>query len=165
MAVKMMKEAVKNFLGLAAAIAVCQLAGTLGSIFTFPAIPTWYAALNKPFFTPPNWLFGPAWGLWYTLMGISLFLVWKKRKEKGAAAALYIFALQLFLNFLWSFIFFGLKMVLLAQIEIVLLLAAITWNIYAFGKISRAAAWLLVPYLIWVAFASTLNLGVLLLNP
>ena len=95
---------------LVAAILVCEFVGLLGSIFTIPAITTWYAALQKPSFSPPNWLFGPVWTLLYALMGVSAYLVWEKGiKKKGVKPALKLFSLQLILNFMWSILFFGLR--------------------------------------------------------
>jgi len=146
-------------------IAICLAVGFIGSIATMPNLPSWYAALNKPAFTPPNWLFGPAWTTLYVLMGMAAALVWNKGWEKRAVkAAIYIFALQLALNFAWSFIFFGQHWILAALIEIIILWLAIIWCIIAFGRVSRLAGWLLAPYILWVSFASVLNLSIWLLN-
>lgn len=151
---------------LVSAIALCEFVGVLGSFFTFPAIGTWYANLAKPFFTPPNWVFGPIWILLYALMGIALFLVWRKKPEKSLSRkADGIFALQLLLNAAWSILFFGLHLLLVSFIEIVLLWLSILATILVFRKISTTAAWLLVPYLAWVSVAAALNLAVWLLNP
>lgn len=145
------------------AIAFCQFAGLVGSVFTFQAIPTWYATLNKPFFSPPNWIFGPVWTILYTLMGISLYLVWtSKSKLKGEA--LKIFYAQLVLNSLWSIMFFGLKAPTLALLEILILWIFIAVSIVRFYKIHKTSAYLLLPYLLWVSFASVLNLAIVLLN-
>ncbi|MDW8114658.1 MAG: TspO/MBR family protein, partial [candidate division WOR-3 bacterium] len=115
-----------KILKLLISILICQGAGILGSIFTTPSIPTWYRQLIKPPFTPPNWLFAPAWTLLFLLMGISLYLVWEKGlKDKEVKKALLIFLIQLVLNILWSFIFFTLKSLLFAFIEIVILWIAI----------------------------------------
>jgi tryptophan-rich sensory protein len=155
----------KNFLGLLTAIIVCFAAGAFGSIFTAPNIPFWYASLAKPAFNPPNWIFGPVWTLLYSLMGIALYMVWNKGMEKPEVKfALRVFFVQLVLNALWSYFFFGLHWLLFAYIELVVLWIFILWNIIAFTKISKPAAWLLVPYLCWVSFASFLNLGVWWLN-
>jgi benzodiazapine receptor len=155
----------RDFAKLLAAILLCQAAGFVGSLFTFASIPTWYASLNKPWFNPPNWLFGPAWITLYTLMGISLFIVWRKGLNESTRLPLIVFGLQLFLNALWSILFFGLQMPLLAFIEIIALWAAIAFTIYKFYPISRKAAWLLVPYLAWVSFAALLNYSIWALNP
>lgn len=154
-----------DWLKLVAAILVCELVGIIGGIFTLSAIPTWYAELNKPPFSPPNWLFAPAWAVLYALMGIAVFLVWKKgfqKKEVRFAAG--VFAVQLVLNFLWSFIFFGMKNIGLALMEIVLLWLAIGWTIWEFKKVSQKAAWLMLPYWTWVSFAVILNLALWRLN-
>lgn len=154
-----------NILKLIGCIVLCQLAGLIGSIFTFEAIPTWYAALIKPPFNPPNWVFGPVWTVLYTLMGISLFLVWKKG-DKGfnIKNAVIIFIIQLLLNAVWSAIFFGAKSVLSAFILISLLWIAILLTMIQFNKVSKPAAYLLLPYLLWVSFASYLNLSIYILN-
>lgn len=139
------------------------LAGFIGSYFTFPSIGTWYVALNKPLFNPPNFIFGPVWTLLYILMGISLYLVLTKKGKKEKA--LKLFAFQLILNVLWSLIFFGLHSPTLALFEIVILWIAIFATIKAFLPISKNAAYLLYPYIVWVSFAMILNLSIVLLNP
>jgi translocator protein len=143
-------------------IGVSLLAGGLGSISTFSAIPTWYQTLNKPFFSPPNFVFGPVWTTLYILMGIALYLILINKKR--TKAALFVFFLQLFLNILWSFIFFGFKQPLLAFIEIIFLWLAILSTLLHFYFINKKAGYLLIPYLLWVSFASMLNLSVALLN-
>lgn len=154
-----------RFLKLVLAIFVCQLAGILGSVFTFSAITDWYAYLNKPFFSPPNWIFGPVWTILYTFMGISIFIIWDKGlREPGRLAAAKLFGGQLVLNFFWTIIFFGFKSPLLAFIEILFLWYLIFLTIKAFYKLSRPAAYLLIPYLAWVSFASILNLTIIILN-
>jgi len=118
------------------AILICQLAGAIGSAFTFSSIPTWYASLQKPFFNPPSWLFGPAWLLLYTLMGISLYLIWDKGlKNKNVKLAVKIFGIQLILNALWTILFFGLRSPFYAFIEIILLWVSIVLTIFYFLKI------------------------------
>jgi translocator protein len=146
-------------------IAICEGVGILGSIFTISAILTWYAHLNKPFFSPPNWIFGPVWTTLYCLMGVSLFLVLEKKLKKQKNILLVIFSAQLLLNFLWSVIFFKLHLPLLAFIEIILLWILILMLIINFWKFSKPAAYLLMPYLAWVSFASILNLSIVILNP
>ena len=140
-------------------ILLCQAAGTIGSIFTFSAIPNWYAYLNKPFFNPPNWIFGPVWTTLYTLMGISVYLVWKKRKGIP-----FWFWVQLVLNALWSILFFGLQNPILAFVGVIFLWLSIFLTITSFYRIHKTAAYLLVPYLLWVTFASLLNASIALLN-
>lgn len=138
------------------------LVGFLGSYFTISSIPTWYATLNKPFFSPPNFLFAPVWTALYILMGISLYLVLISKKNKDLAVK--VFLIQLFLNFLWSFIFFGLQNPLIAFLEIVALWVSILFTIKFFYPISKTSAYLLIPYILWVSFALILNLAIVLLN-
>lgn len=155
----------KKIIGPLIAIAVCLGAGFIGSIFTMPSIPTWYAALNKPFFNPPNWLFGPAWTLLYILMGIAAYLIWEKGWEnKEVKLSLLHFAVQLGFNVAWSIVFFNYHSPWGAFIVIVILWLLILETILRFAKLSKAAAWLLLPYILWVSFASVLNLAVAILN-
>jgi len=150
---------------LIASIIACQLAGVIGSVFTTPAIPTWYAALAKPPFTPPSWLFAPAWITLYLLMGISASIVWRVGlDQKRVRTALILFLVQLVLNALWSVAFFGLQSPLSGIIVIVLLWAAILLTILKFFRISTPAGALLVPYIAWVTFAATLNAYIYVLN-
>ena len=131
------------------AIIVSELAGVIGSVFTISSIPTWYATLQKPILSPPNWIFGPVWTTLYFLMGAAAFLVWRHGLErKEVKTALTIFIGQLILNALWSIIFFGLHNPFWAFVEIILLWLAILWTIIAFYKISRPAAYLLLPYIL-----------------
>lgn len=154
-----------NFSKLVIAIGVSELAGVIGAFFTTPAISGWYATLAKPEPAPPNWIFGPVWTTLYALMGVTAFLIWKEGLERrGVKVALGIFIGQLVLNTLWSIIFFGLQSPGGAFIEIILLWLAILATIIAFHKISRPAAWLLVPYILWVSFAAYLNYSIWMLN-
>lgn len=156
---------IRSIMKLVAALILCQLAGFMGSLATTPSIPTWYQSLVKPSFTPPNWIFAPVWTTLYVLMGISLFLVWNKGLEKpGVQLALLFFFLQLALNILWSFLFFGLHSPLFAFIEIVFLWLAILVTILIFLPISKGAGYLLIPYLLWVSFAAVLNFSLWRLN-
>ena len=152
----------RNYLELALAILLCNLAGFIGSVFTMPSIPTWYAALVKPAFNPPNWIFGPVWTLLYILMGIALYLVWQKRA--GARAAIWLFLVHLVINALWSVVFFGWHEILWAFVVIILLWLMIVALIWMFYKVNKTAAYLLVPYLLWVSFASLLNYALWSLN-
>ena len=154
-----------NVLKLLASIVLCQLAGLIGSFATVPSIPTWYESLKKPSFSPPNWIFGPVWTGLYTLMGISLFMVWQRRADHSQSKmALILFFLQLILNTLWSVAFFGLRSPLLGLIDIVLLWIAILLTMISFFGISKAAALLLLPYILWVSFAVLLNFSLWILN-
>lgn len=140
------------------AVILCEGVGVIGSFFTTPSIGSWYATLAKPSFNPPNWIFGPVWTLLFFLMGVSLFLIWSSGKP--IKTAILIFFQQLALNVLWSAIFFGLHNPLLAFVEIIVLWVAILLTIFYFAKISKIAAWLLVPYILWVSFAAFLNFSI-----
>ncbi|MEK6969392.1 MAG: TspO/MBR family protein [Nanoarchaeota archaeon] len=154
-----------NYWKLAISIVVCQLAGFIGSFFTVSSVSTWYLTLNKPFFNPPSWLFGPVWISLYFLMGISLYLIWKKGiKNKQSKTAVSLFGVQLILNSLWSILFFGLRSPLFAFIEIITLWIAIILTIKYFYKISKVASYLLIPYMLWVSFAAILNFFIFYLN-
>ena len=156
---------VKDILGLLLAIVFCQLAGIVGGLFTASSVDTWYATLIKPSFNPPNWLFSPVWITLYGMMGIALFLVYKKGLDtEGVKVALVLFFAQLIGNALWSVLFFGLKLPLVAFLEIVVLWVLILSTMISFFKISRLAGLLLLPYLLWVSFASVLNFFLWSLN-
>ncbi|MEI6633405.1 MAG: TspO/MBR family protein [Chlamydiota bacterium] len=151
---------------LAASLAACQAAGLIGALFTRPAIPGWYASLAKPRFTPPPWLFAPAWIALYLMMGVSLFLVWRRgESEPGRRDALSVFFLQLALNALWSPAFFGLRSTGAGMAVIAGLWVAIAVTLNRFRKVSSTAAWLLLPYFAWVSFAAALNYSLWTLNP
>jgi len=146
-------------------LAICQVAGFIGSLFTTPSIPFWYATIKKPLFTPPNWVFAPVWISLFVLMGLSLYLVWNAGvRRKDVQMALTVFGIQLVCNILWSALFFGLHSPMYAFIEIVLLWIFILLTILRFYPISRTAAYLLVPYICWVSFAGFLNGSIALLN-
>ena len=145
-------------------VLICEGVGLLGSVFTIPAISTWYADLVKPAFNPPSFLFAPVWTTLYFLMGTSLFLVLQKKLKKQKNFLVILFFAQLFLNFLWSVLFFGMHLPLLALIEIRLLWISIALLIIDFWKFSKLAAILLMPYIAWVSFAAFLNLSIVLLN-
>lgn len=161
---------INNLFKLIVAIGVCEMAGIVGSFFTVSAIPEWYTGLAKSSLNPPGWVFGPVWTTLYALMGIAAFLVWSsyskamEDKKKQIKIALGVFGIQLFLNALWSIIFFGLHSPGGAFIEIIFLWLAILATIIAFAKISKPAAWLLVPYILWVSFAIYLNYSIVTLN-
>lgn len=151
----------KKILLLVAVILICQSAGIIGSLFTAQEIPTWYNSLQKPTFTPPGWLFGPVWITLYTLMGISLYLIWNSKKAKTTRN---IFLIHLIFNASWSIIFFGLHQIFLALLNIILIWLIIILLIHLFNKINKKAAYLLIPYFLWVTFAGILNLSLFLLN-
>ncbi len=143
----------------------CELVGIAGTPFTINTIPTWYASLNKPIFSPPNWIFGPVWTILYFMMGVSLYLVlkkgWQKKEIKHAVA---FFLIQLALNFIWTPIFFGLRSPLWGLVTIVTLWTYIALTMKNFYPISKTAFYLLIPYLLWVSFATALNASILFLN-
>ncbi len=155
---------IKDILKLVISIVLCQLAGFLGSLFTTQAIPTWYKTLNKPFFTPPNWIFSPVWISLFILMGISLFMVWRRQDHLQVKTAFIFFFAQLILNIFWSAVFFGLQSPLLGLMDIVLLWIAILLTIQHFLRVSRMAGLLLLPYILWVSFAAVLNFSLWTLN-
>ncbi|MBW2980789.1 tryptophan-rich sensory protein [Candidatus Woesearchaeota archaeon] len=137
------------------------LASAIGGFFTANSVSTWYVSLNKPSFNPPNWVFGPVWTILYLMMGISLYLVWIKKADKKAFIA---FGVQMFLNALWSVLFFGMQMPFYALIEIVFLWVAILTTIFYFYRINKTSAYLLIPYILWVSFAAVLNFFLHVLN-
>ena len=155
---------IKDILKLVISMVLCQLAGFLGSLFTILAIPTWYKTLKTPFFTPPNWIFSPVWISLFILMGISLFMVWRRQDHPRFKTALIFFFVQLILNVLWSAAFFGLRSPLLGFVDIVLLWVAILLTIQNCFRISRVAGLLLLPYITWVSFAVALTFSLWILN-
>jgi len=157
---------VSNFFKFLITVIGCELVGIISTPFTLAAIPTWYNILTKPPFSPPNWIFGPVWTALYFLIGISAFLIWKKGlKKKHVKEALYYFIAQLVFNFMWSILFFGLKSPIIGLIDILVLWVLILITMIKFYKISKPASYLLVPYILWVSFATLLNLFIVILNP
>jgi benzodiazapine receptor len=154
-----------DIIKLVVSIVACEGAGGIGAIFTTRAIPTWYAGLKKPTFTPPNSVFGPVWITLYLLMGVAVFLVWREGLvQEGVTIAFVIFWAQLVLNILWSVIFFGLKSLFGGMVMILLLWIAILIAIITFFGVSPLAGGLLIPYIIWVSIAANLNVQVWKLN-
>ncbi len=157
---------IKTVIKFIIALLLCQCAGFAGSLFTTPSIPTWYATLNKPSFTPPSWIFAPVWTLLYVLMGITLFMLWQRFSHtRMTRVAITFFIIQLALNVIWSALFFGIHSPFLAFIEIIVLWLAILGTIIFSLRVSRIAGGLLIPYLLWVSFASILNFSIWQLNP
>lgn len=147
-----------NYKRLIISLALPQTAGLIGSIFTASAIPTWYEALQRPSFSPPNWLFGPVWICLYILMGMSFYLIWQKiEKNRKAKLAAALFLIHLFFNAIWSIIFFGLQNLGLAFADIIIIWFFIIVLIFKFWNINKWSAYLLIPYLLWVSFAAALN--------
>lgn len=147
-----------------ACIALPLALGFIAGMFTSQSVPNWYESLNKPSFSPPNWIFGPVWTILYILMGISLYLIWKQDASKERNLAILVFLIQLTLNFFWSFIFFYFKMIGLALIEIILLWISIIIMLVLFYRIKPLAAYINIPYFIWVTFAAILNASYFILN-
>jgi translocator protein len=141
-------------------IAICLLTGVLGSLATGTSVNSWYVELSKPSWTPPSWVFGPAWTLLYTLMAIAAWLVWKKGYSADVRFALTLFGAQLLMNGLWSYLFFGLRWPGGALVNITVLWVAIAATAIAFARVSQPATWLMLPYLAWVSFAMALNLEI-----
>ncbi len=161
---------INNTFKLIISLIIPQLAGGLGSYFTIDSVQDWYPMLEKPALNPPSWVFGPVWTTLFLLMGFALYLVWSSYAEASAdkkdliKIALTLFGVQMVLNTLWSIIFFGLHSPGGALIEIVFLWLAILATIITFAKISKPAAWLLLPYILWVSFAGYLNYSIWILN-
>lgn len=160
-----MEAYMKNIIKLLISIIICQAAGLIGSFFTRPNIPTWYAALKKPSIASPNWVFAPVWTILFLLMGIALYLIWRQGlNNPSVRSAFIIFILQLIINILWSVIFFYFMFPLGGFVIIIALWLLILLTIIHFYSISRAAGILLMPYLLWVSFASVLNFMLWRLN-
>ncbi|MDE3135241.1 MAG: tryptophan-rich sensory protein [Acidobacteriota bacterium] len=142
--------------------AICFFAAWLGSRFTRPSLAPWYASLAKPFWTPPNWVFGPAWTILFALMAIAGWLVW--RQTGYLTLPMVLFALQLVLNVAWSWLFFGMQSPAAGMLEIVFLWLAILATTIVFWRLNHVAGWLFVPYLAWVAYAASLNFAIWRMN-
>jgi benzodiazapine receptor len=155
---------IRQAVGLAVSVALCFAVAGAGSLFARPAIEGWYGALRKPSWTPPNWLFGPAWSALYLTMAIAAWLVWRRAGFAGARLPLTLFALQLVLNLAWTGVFFGLRMPGVAFAEMVVLWLFILATTAAFWPLSHAAAWLMALYLAWVTYAAALSYGIWRLN-
>lgn len=161
----MNRKRIREIVALIICLAIPFLAGAIGGFFTAPAIPTWYAGLAKPVFNPPPWIFGPAWSALYAMMGVALYLVWRRGlKQPGVKRAAILFAAQMALNAAWPILFFGLRNPGIALIEIAVLWVMILLTLLAFLRVSRTAGLLLVPYLAWVSFAAVLNFAIWRLN-
>ncbi len=154
-----------NFLKLLVSVSVPLLIGFSSGFFTITDVGSWYQTIQKPAWNPPYWIFGPVWTTLYILMGIALFLIWKKEgNNKLKKAAIILFAIQLVLNFFWSIIFFNQHQIGWALVEIVILWLSILLTIFVFAKIDKIAAWLMLPYIAWVSFATILNFTIWQLN-
>ena len=151
----------RNYLVLAAFVVGCLAIGSLGGFVTMKPVLEWYPTLAKPTWTPPSWVFGPVWTVLYIMMAVAAWLVWRSGNAK---TALVLFCAQLALNLAWSFLFFGARSPGLGLIDIVPLWLAVAATIFAFSFHSRVAAFLMVPYLAWVSFATALNAAIYMMN-
>lgn len=153
----------RNILGLMFIIFVCLCVAVIGAALTATSVTSWYTHINKPSWTPPNWLFGPVWTTLYLMMAIAAWLVWQQNKA-SREIALKLFGIQLFLNLIWSGLFFTLQNPEIAFFEITVLWLAILATLVAFLRIKLVAGLLLVPYLLWVSYATALNFAIWRLN-
>ena len=155
----------KNWIKLVISIAIPVAVGSTAGLFTRPEIDGWYKALNKPEWQPPSWVFGPVWTFLYILMGIALYRIWKSNAPANRKrTAITLWGIQLIFNFFWSFIFFRQHQLDWALGEIIVLWIFILLTIFSFARISKLAAWLMVPYISWVSFASLLTYTIYQLN-
>lgn len=150
------------------AVFVCLVLGGLSGIATVSEIKNWYLQLNKPSFNPPNWLFGPAWSTLYTFMGIAFALIWDRLEKANtkvfSSNAIRFFLIQFVLNLLWSSIFFSMHLIAFALIEMLVLWVFILLTILHFYRINKLAGIILIPYILWVSFATLLTASILYLN-
>jgi tryptophan-rich sensory protein len=160
----MMPHRSARLVALALWIALCVGGGALIGVTTQGGGSTWYASLNKPSWTPPGWVFAPVWTTLYAAMGVAAWLVWREGGWRQQKLPLIIFLAQLTLNFAWSMVFFGLRQIMWALIDIVALWLLIVLTIRVFVRVNRAAAWLLAPYVAWVTFATALNAAIAWMN-
>lgn len=154
----------KTLIRLIACFALCFAVAGLGALATTPKIATWYAALNKPSFTPPNYVFPIAWNILYALMAVSLWRLWQASESGTRNRAITLFLLQLAVNLAWSWIFFGAESIRGGLATILALDLLVIWTIYAAWQVDRIAAALLLPYLLWIGYATALNAGIVRLN-
>lgn len=153
-----------EFTKLIVSILICELVGIIGSFFTVRGVDGWYRKIKRPSFNPPSWIFGPVWTLLYLMMGVSIYFIWISAGSFNITLAIVIFLVQLFLNLIWSLLFFKMHSPKWAFVDIVLMFIAILATIIVFYPISRVAAYLLIPYILWVGFASFLNFSIWKLN-
>ena len=153
-----------RYIKLTLCILLPLLIGGISGYATASGINIWYMGLNKPFFNPPNYLFGPVWSLLYILMGISFYRILQSAPNEIRRKAIIIFCFQLVLNFCWSFLFFKFQLLAISFIEIIIMWISIASMTYTFKKIDKTAAYLQIPYLLWVSFASVLNGAIWYLN-
>ncbi len=158
------ESSLSQWLVLVLFLAICLATAGLGTAWTNLSVADWYAAIKKPSWTPPNWVFGPVWTTLYIGMAVAAWLVWRRNGLADAWLALLVFGVQLSLNAVWSLLFFGMRNPGIAFVDVVLLWFAVAGTIVTFGRISSLAAILLVPYLAWVSFAAALNWSIWRMN-
>lgn len=154
----------KQWIALLLLVFGCLAVGSLGSLVTMPSIPTWYAFLKKPPLNPPNWIFAPVWTTLYIMMGVAVWLITLLKKSFRRNKALVFFVIQLILNFGWSYVFFGKQLLLFAFLEVILLWLVILITLIKFYRLKPFAGLLLIPYILWVSFATYLTGAVWYLN-
>jgi tryptophan-rich sensory protein len=154
----------QSTIGLALWIVVCLGAAALGSVFTTSSIPDWYGTLNKPTWTPPNAVFGPVWTVLYLMMAVAVWLVWRRGERVPVGVPLTLFGVQLIVNVMWSWLFFGMRLPGAAFVDVVALWCLILATIITFWPVAPLAGALLLPYFAWVTFASALNWAVWRMN-
>jgi tryptophan-rich sensory protein len=154
----------REFFGFVAFLGVCLAASAVGGAATASSVGTWYQSLAKPPFNPPDWLFAPVWSLLFFMMAVAGWRVWRRAGLRDARSALTLFALQLVLNMSWSIVFFGLRSIGAALVEIFVLLLAILATAAVFWQRDRVAGMLFIPYAAWVGFAAVLNAALWQLN-
>lgn len=154
----------KSWISLLLFVLLCLFLGFVGSVWTRETVTTWYPALIKPSWTPPNWVFGPVWTLLYLMIAMSGWLIYQAENSQNRSIALGFYTIQLFLNFIWPLLFFSLQNPLWGLIDILLLCLFISLTILKAWEVRPIAAVLLIPYLFWVVYAASLNAGVWLLN-
>ncbi len=155
---------IKTFFTFLFCLTIPLIIGGISGFITSNEIGTWFASLNKPTFNPPNYLFGPVWTFLYIIMGISLYIIWESPKSKERKKALTVFGLQLFFNFWWSILFFSFHLLFVSIIDILILWLCIIYMIKLFKEIKPIASYLNIPYIVWVSFASVLNISIWWLN-
>jgi translocator protein len=153
-----------NLVSVVICVAIPLLVGAISGLATATSIKTWYLSLDKPSFNPPNFVFGPVWTTLYILMGVSLYMIWRAQKGNARTNAIRIFGIQLVLNFAWSFIFFYFHQIFFALLEIIMIWIGVLLMIIIFRRVDKTAAYLQIPYLLWVSFASVLNASIWILN-
>lgn len=157
-------EKKSNLFVLIGCIIGCLLLGISGSLFTFDAMMEWYPSLVKPSFTPPNWVFGPVWTVLFSLLGVSIYMIWQRSQHPLFKKALILFIIQFALNIFWNLFFFGLRSPIMGLLEILILFTSVILMIATFMKIHKPAGLLQIPYVLWLCVATALNIGVLVLN-